>query len=154
MIRHALLPAAAALVFATAAHAAGPVWAKAPNACTVLDDATAKKLLGPTAHLTRKAQPNPNMSQCQYGSDNGIVTIMTGDWRMLHTANPTETKVAGLGNEAYTSPSGVYVRKGAIGMSVNVIVESGSFWGVAADDALAQMANAEKKVAIALLPRL
>ncbi len=79
---------------------------------------------------------------------------MTGDWRMLHTANPTETKVAGLGNEAYTSPSGVYVRKGAIGMSVNVIVESGSFWGVAADDALAQMANAEKKVAIALLPRL
>ena len=39
-------------------------------------------------------------------------------------------------------------------MNVGVIVESGEFWGNAADDALEQMSAAEKKVAAELLPHL
>jgi hypothetical protein len=149
-----LVPVAAVLSLAAPASAAGPQWAVSPNACVVMNDATAKALLGPSAHLLRKAQLNPQMSQCQYGSDNGIVTLVVGDWRMIHTANPTEKKVPGLGDEAFTSAAGVYVRKGMVGMSVNVIVQNGSFWGTAADNALAEMAAAAHKAAAALLPRL
>jgi hypothetical protein len=137
-----------------AATPAGPQWATAPNACDVLNEATAKKLLGDSAKLLRKAQDNPSLSQCQYTSANGQISIMVGDWRMIHTANPQDKPFSGLGDEAYDSPSGVYVRKGAVGMSVNVIIESGEFWGDAADNALAQMSAAEKKVAVAVLPNL
>ncbi len=125
-----------------------------PNACDVLNDAAAKQLLGDSAHLTRKAQPNPHMTQCQYTSPNGQITIMVGDWKMLHDDNPQNKVIAGLGDEAYDTPSGVDVRKGDIGMNVDVMVASGEFWGKAADDMLAQTDAAEKKVAAALLPNL
>jgi hypothetical protein len=155
-LRHAWLPAAIAVfsLAAPCAHAAAPQWVSGPNACAVLNDAAAKKLLGPSARLSRKAQPNPHMSQCQYSSTNGEITIMVGDWRMIHTANPTEKKIAGLGDEAYSTATSLYVRKGAVGMDVDVIVQSGEFWGAAADNALAQMAAAEKKTAVVLLPGL
>jgi hypothetical protein len=139
---------------APATESAGPQWATAPNACDVLTDATAKQLLGDSAKLSRKAQPNPHMSQCQYSSPNGQISIMVGDWKMVHTSNPQDKAVAGLGDEAYDSPGGLDVRKGDIGMNIVVIVQSGEFWGKAADDALAQMSAAEKKVAVALLPNL
>ncbi|HEX4533423.1 MAG TPA: hypothetical protein VH000_04260 [Rhizomicrobium sp.] len=155
-LRYALLPAAIAVfsLAAPCAHAAAPQWVSGPNACNVLNDAAAKKLLGPSAHLARKVQTNPHMSQCQYSSSNGVITIMVGDWRMIHTASPGEKKIAGLGDEAYSDPTSLYVRKGAVGMSVDVIVQSGEFWGAAADDALSQMATVEKKTAVALLPGL
>ena len=157
-LRHFALPviAASMLPLATSAPslAAAPVWVSGPNACDVLNDASARQLLGAAAKLTRKAQPNPHMSQCQYMSPNGQITIMVGDWRMVHTANPMDKPLAGLGDEAYTGPSGVYVRKGAVGMNVIVIVQSGEFWGAAADNMQDQMAAAEKKVAVALVPKL
>jgi hypothetical protein len=133
---------------------ARPHWVTTPNACDVLTDAVAKKLLGDSAHLTRRAQPNPHMSQCQYSSTNGQITIMVGDWKMIHDSNPQDKAVAGLGDEAYDTPGGLDVRKGDIGLNVGVIVESGEFWGSAADDALAQMSAAEKKVAAELLSHL
>jgi hypothetical protein len=152
-VRYALFAALALSALCVPADAAIQ-WATARNACDVLSDAEAKTLLGAAAHLTRKAQPNPHMSQCQYSSPNGVITVMTGDWRMIHTNNPMDKPVAGLGNEAYQTPGGLVVRKGAVGMTVNVIVQSGEFWGKAADDINAQMAAAERKVATALLPHL
>jgi hypothetical protein len=132
----------------------GPHFVSGPNACDVLTDAAAKHLLGDAAKLSRKAQTNPYMSQCQYTSPNGVVTIMVGDWKMIYTSSPQDKKIDGLGDEAYDTPGEIVVRKGAIGMSVNVIVSSGEFWGKAADDALARMNAAERKVAAALLPGL
>lgn len=134
--------------------AAGPQFVSGPNACDVLTDAAAKQLLGDSAKLIRKAQTNPYMSQCQYSSANGVITVMVGDWKMIHTSSPQDKPIAGLGDEAYDSPSGVEVRKGQVGLSANVIVSSGEFWGNAADNALAQMDAAERKVAAALLPNL
>ena len=169
MLRNvALLPLIAAAAFtlancgpsseskhtSTAAAPAGPQFVSGPNACDVLDDAAAKQLLGDAAKLTRKAQPNPHMSQCQYTSPNGAISIMVGDWKMIHTANPQDKPIAGLGDEAYDTPGLLVVRKGEVGMSVSVIVSSGEFWGKAADNMLAQISAAQKKVAAALLPKL
>jgi hypothetical protein len=137
-----------------AAAPAGPQFVSGPNACDVLDDAAAKQLLGDGAKQTRKAQANPYMSQCQYSSPNGQISLMVGDWKMIHTSSPQDKAIAGLGDEAYETPGELVARKGAVGMSVNVIVSSGEFWGKAADDALSQMAAARMKVATALVPKL
>jgi hypothetical protein len=165
--RIALLPLIAVAAFAladcgpssepkhtAAAAPSGPQFVSGPNACDVLDDATAKQLLGDAAKQTRKAQPNPYMSQCQYTSPNGSISIMVGDWKMIHTASPQDKATAGLGDEAYDTPGLLVVRKGEVGMSISVIVSSGEFWGKAADDALSQMSAAQKKVAEALVPKL
>lgn len=163
----ALLPLIVAAAFALAdcgpssepKHAAavvpaGPHFVSGPNACDVLDDAAAKQLLGDGAKLLRKAQPNPHMSQCQYSSPNGQISLMVGDWKMIHTSNPQDKAIAGLGDEAYDTSGMLVVRKGEVGMSVSVIVSSGEFWGKAADDALSQMSAARMKVATALVPKL
>jgi hypothetical protein len=137
-----------------AAASSGPQFVSGPNACDVLDDAAAKQLLGDGAKQIRKVQLSPQMSQCQYKSPNGAITVMVGDWKMIHTAGPQDSKIAGLGDEAYDTPGLLVVRKGEAGMSISVIVSSGEFWGKAADDALSQMSAARKKVAVALLPKL
>jgi hypothetical protein len=139
---------------ALSAAPSGPQFVSGPNACDVLDDAAAKQLLGDAAKQTRKVQTNPYMTQCQYTSPNGVITIMVGDWKMIHTSSPQDKPITGLGDEAYDTPGELVVRKGQIGMSVNVIVSSGEFWGKEADDALAQMAAAQKKVAAALVSKL
>jgi hypothetical protein len=125
-----------------------------PNACDVLSETIAKKYLGDGAQLRRKAQPNPHMSQCQYGSDKGIITVMVGPWDMIHTPTPMDKPRAGLGEEAYNGAAGLYVRKGDRGVEINVMVEAGEFWGKAADDAEAQTVAAENKVAPDLVARL
>jgi len=79
---------------------------------------------------------------------------MVDDWKMIHTANPQDKAIAGLGDEAYDTPGELVVRKGEVGMSISVIVSSGEFWGKAADDALTQMSAARKKVAATLVPKL
>ena len=116
-----------------------------PNACDVLDDAAAKQLLGDAAKQTRKAQPNPYMSQCQYTSPNGVITIMVGDWKMIYTSSPQDKAIAGLGDEAYDTPGELVVRKGEVGMSVSVIVSSGEYWGKEADDAGADVTPLRRK---------
>jgi hypothetical protein len=136
------------------AAATGAEFVSGPNACDVLDDAAAKQLLGDAAKQTRKAQLNPSMTQCQYASPNGSISIVVGDWKMVHTPNPQDKPIAGLGDEAYDTPGLLVVRKGQVGMSVSVIVASGEFWGKAADDMLAQTSAAQKKVAAALVPKL
>jgi hypothetical protein len=128
--------------------------ATAPNACDVLDAAIAKKYLGDGVQLRRKAQLNPQMTQCQYGSDKGVITVMVGPWSMIHTGNPQDKPAPGLGDEAYNGPAGLDVRKGDLGVNIGVMVMSGEFWGKAADDALDQMTAAEAKVAPDLVARL
>lgn len=132
---------------AKGASAPAPAVAAIPNACDVLSEAIAKKYLGPDAVLKRKAQPNPKMTQCQYGSDKGIITVMVGPWSMVYDASPDDKTVTGLGDEAHDSFSGLYVRKGDRGVEIDVMVASGEFWGKAADDVEAQTTAAEHKVA-------
>ena len=139
---------------ASAPAAASAAVAAIPRACDVLNDAVAKKFLGPTAVLKRDAQPNPKMTQCQYGSDNGLITIMVGPWDMVHTSNPEDKPAAGLGDEAYDAPDGLDVRKGDRGINIDVMVASGEFWGSAADAVESQTIAAEHKVAPDLLARL
>src|SRR5262249_11259430 len=83
----------------------------APRACDILSSDLARKYLGDAAVLRRDAQPNPRMTQCQWGSDKGVITIMVGPWDMVHTASPEAKPVSGLGDEAYSDFSGLEVRK-------------------------------------------
>jgi hypothetical protein len=128
--------------------------AVAPIACDVLNEAIAKKYLGDGAQLRRKAQPNPRMTQCQWGSDKGVITIMVGPWDMIHTGSMADKPQSGLGDEAYSGAGGIDVRKGDRGMNIDVMVEAGEFWGKAADDEAAKTLAAENKVAPDLLARL
>jgi len=125
----------------------------APSACNVLTEAVAKKYLGAAAQLKRKAQPNARMTQCQWGDDNGAITVEVGPWDTVYTKSG-EDKPAGFGDESYDTPSGLYMRKGAVGIGVNVIVGSGEFWGAAADNAESQTVAAEHKVAPDLIAKL
>jgi len=125
-----------------------------PNACDVLSETIAKKYLGDGTQLRRKAQPNPHESQCQWGSDKGIITVMVGPWDMVHFAAMQDKPLAGLGDEAYSGAGGLDVRKGDRGVNINVMVEAGEFWGKAADDEEAKTLAAENKVAPDLVARL
>jgi hypothetical protein len=126
----------------------------APRACDILSADLAKKYLGDAAVLRRDAQPNPRMTQCQWGSDKGVITIMVGPWDMVHTASPNAKPVSGLGDEAYSDFSGLEVRKGDRGVSINVMVEAGEFWGKAAEDEEAKTPDAEARVAPDLVAKL
>jgi hypothetical protein len=125
----------------------------APNACAVFTEAIARKYLGDAAQLKRKAQPNPRMSQCQWGDDHGAITVEVGAWDAVYTKTG-EDKPAGFGDESYDTPSGLYVRKGAVGVGINVIVASGAFWGKAGDDVETETIAAEHKVAPDLMAKL
>jgi hypothetical protein len=126
----------------------------APRACDVLSPDLARKYLGDAAALRRDAQPNPRMTQCQWGSDKGVITVMVGPWDMVHTASPNAKPVSGLGDEAWSDFSGLEVRKGARGLSINVMVEAGEFWGKAAEDEEAKTRDAEARVAPDLVAKL
>jgi hypothetical protein len=125
----------------------------APNACAVLTEEIARKYLGAAAQLKRKAQPNARMSQCQWGDDHGAITVEVGAWDTVYTKTG-EDKPAGFGDESYDTPSGLYVRKGQVGIGINVIVASGEFWGKAGDDVEAATIAAEHKVAPDLMAKL
>jgi hypothetical protein len=130
------------------------VAAAAPNACDVLTEAIAKKYLGDGAQLRRKAQPNPRVSQCQWGSDHGVITVEVGQWDSISMKTADDKVESGLGDEAFSNATGLYVRKGAIGLDINIIVASGEFWGSAADAIEAQTLAAERKVAPDLVAKL
>jgi hypothetical protein len=125
-----------------------------PNACTVLSEALAKKYLGDGAKQRQNRQQNPQMSLCQYGSDKGVITVDVGPWAMINTPTAQDKPVAGIGDEAHTGGGALYVRKGEVGMTVDVTVMSGEFWGKAADDENAKTEAAEKKVAPDLVANL
>jgi hypothetical protein len=130
------------------------VAATAAGACDILTEDVAKKYLGSGATLRRKAQPNPRMTQCQWASENGAISVMTGPWGMVYTGTSQDQSVTGLGDEAHIGPTGLFVRKGDRGLDINVIVQGGEFWGSAADDITARTAKAEKKVAPDLVAKL
>jgi hypothetical protein len=125
------------------------------RACDILTETVAKKYLGPDAALRRDAQPNPRMTQCQWGSaKGGVITVISGPWDMVYDASPKDEAVAGLGDEAHMGASGLYVRKGDHGINIDVMTESGEFWGKEADDLEARTKAAEKKVAPDLIANL
>jgi hypothetical protein len=128
--------------------------AAGPKACDILTEATAKKYLGDGAQLRRNAQPNPRVSQCQWGGDKGVITVEVGPWDSIYVKTSDDKAVSGLGDEAYSNATGLYVRKGAVGLDINVIVASGEFWGAAADSIEAQTLAAEKRVAPDLAAKL
>ncbi|HWE44858.1 MAG TPA: hypothetical protein VG407_02430 [Caulobacteraceae bacterium] len=119
----------------------------APNACGVLTETVAKKYLGAAAVLKQDAHPNPRVSLCQYASDRGAISVLSGPWEMVDSKTGQDTPVAGLGDEAHLGPIGLFVRKGDHGLSIDVITASGEFWGKAADDVTARNHAAEQKVA-------
>ena len=126
--------------------------AVAPNACGVLTKSIANKYLGASAALKQDTHPNPKMSLCQYTSDHGAITVMSGPWSMVYTkAASGDSPVPGLGDEAHLSRMGLFVRKGDHGLDIDVMTGSGEFWGKAADDELARTAAAEQKVAADLV---
>ena len=103
----------------------------------------------------RNAQPNPRMTQCQWGSaKGGVITVMSGPWDMVYMGSGKDEAVAGLGDEAHISASGLYVKKGDHGINVDIITESGAFWGKEADDLEARQKAAEKKVAPDLIANM
>jgi len=132
--------------------------AGAPRACAVLTDAIANKIVGPSAHVTRDAKPNPRETQCMYQGDRGTIDIMVGDWGTIHDSSSFfggERPVAGIGDEAYLSSMHALVaRNGSRGVSIEVSVHSGEFRGAAADRETSLDEAAAKKVAPELLARL
>ncbi len=128
---------------------------KAPQACDVLTEAIAKKYLGADAQQRQNRQQNPHMSLCQYGGKGGVITVDVGPWDMVNMSSGAKDKpVTGIGDEAHAGGAGLYVRKGKLGMTVDVMVHGGEFWGKAADDENAKTEAAEEKVAPDLVPNL
>jgi hypothetical protein len=118
----------------------------APDACSVLTEAIAKKYLGAAAQLKPQARPNPRTSQCQWADDHGAITLETGPWDTVYTKSG-EDRLAGFGDESYDTPSGLYVRVGDVGVGIHVVVGSGASWGAATDDAESPAVAAEHQVA-------
>jgi hypothetical protein len=131
----------------------------APNACKVLTPEIANSIIGPSK-LTRKAKPNPSMTQCVYtGKSGGSISILVGDWGPINEfgapgAGFKSTKVHGIGDEAYVSSSGLVARKGSYGIDVTGFAQSGTFNGAAATNEEAQAAALEEEVAKKVLPSL
>jgi hypothetical protein len=131
----------------------------APNACKVLTQQIADSVIGPSK-VTRKAQPNPSMTQCVYtGTHGGSISILVGDWGPINEfgspgAGFKSTKVHGIGDEAYVTSSGLVARKGEYGINVTGFAQSGSFSGTAAKDQEALSIALEEDVAKKVLPNL
>ncbi len=99
---------------------------------------------------TSPARRNPirimTQCQCHSTSPNGQITIMTGDWKMLHDDQSTKNKViGGTWATRFTIRRAVSTRKWAISAELSMSAYAkGEFWGKAADDMLAQT-DAKKK---------
>jgi hypothetical protein len=151
--------AAVAVAGCGASGSSGLSQTSAPNACKVLTPEIANSIIG-TSKVTRKAQPNPSMTQCVYtGKSGGSISILVGDWGPINEfgapgAGFKSTKVKGIGDEAYVSSSGLVARKGDFGINVTGFPQAGSFNGAAATNAENQAIALEEEVARKVLPNL
>jgi hypothetical protein len=118
----------------------------APDACTLLTEAIAKKYLGAAAQLKPEVHPNPRTSQCQWADDHGAITLQAGPWDTVY-AKSGEDRLAGFGDESYDTPSGLYVREGDVGVGISVIIGDGASWAAAADSGESRAVAAEHEVA-------
>jgi hypothetical protein len=122
----------------------------APHACQVLTLELVKPVIGDNANQSMSVQPNPRETHCQYKGSNGVVDAMVGEWSVIHLVNePNEQPVAGIGDAAYSSWTGLKVRKGKHGMQIEVMLTSGDS-GTKDDRQL----QAEKELAAKILPKL
>jgi hypothetical protein len=109
-----------------------------------------KPVIGDDANQSISAQPNPRETHCQYKGSNGWIDAMVGEWSVIHLVNePNEQPVSGLGDAAYTSFSGLKVRKGKHGMEIKVVLMSGD-----SSTQDARQLQAEKDLAAKMLPKL
>jgi hypothetical protein len=131
-----------------------------PNACKVLTTKIATKELGSTAKRTRKAQPNPQETQCVYTSKaGGSISLLVGNWPIIKESgggSPADKakSVSGVGDEAEVTSTDFIAKKGDNGIEISAFKASGTFSGAAATSEQKQAAKLERKIALALLPRL
>lgn len=122
----------------------------APHACQVLTLDLVKPVIGDNATKSIEAQPNPRETHCQYKGSDGWIDALVGEWSVIHlVSEPKEQSVSGLGDAAYSSFSGLKVRKGKHGMEIKVVLTSGD--SSTQDD---RQLQAEKDLATKMLPKL
>ena len=96
-----------------------------PTACALLTAPLASSVIGNPAKQTSSEKLSDYVTKCEYANGLNTVSVEAGSWGWYsHTAKGPA--VAGLGDEAYMSPSGLLVRKAGNAILVNLTV-SGDF---------------------------
>lgn len=116
----------------------------APNACDLLTPDIVKPVLGSDATNTRNIPP-----LCSYTSSTGYASAGVGSWSTIKPPLSGQQPVPGLGDEAFSFASDLYVRKGLLGLRITL--SRGLFGGPGGD---AKQNQAEQAVAQQLLPKL
>ena len=148
------LLASAAAVAPGAAQSGDFTPYKGPHACKLLTPALASSVIGKGPRLTINKTPSKFVTHCQYSTKPAFVDVKAGTWHWINPfAGSDQQRVKGLGDEAWISPQGLYVRKGDNGISVNVAIV-GTYAGVAADKVQAKEYALEKALAPKLLAGL
>lgn len=92
-----------------------------PAACALLTAPLAQSVIGAQAKQTSSEKLSDYVTTCQYRNGLDTVSVEAGSWGWYsHTAKGPA--VAGLGDEAYMSPSGLLVRKGGNAILVNLTI--------------------------------
>ncbi|HET9393867.1 MAG TPA: hypothetical protein VFO29_10170 [Candidatus Rubrimentiphilum sp.] len=92
-----------------------------PTACALLTAPLAQSVIGAQAKQTSSEKLSDYVTTCEYRNGLNTVSVEAGSWGWYsHTAKGPA--VAGIGDEAYMSPSGLLVRKGGNGILVNLTV--------------------------------
>lgn len=130
---------------ATAATAA-----KAPKACKLFTAKLAHTVLGKTVKLTINKYENPLLSQCEYNGTAGFVAVLSGPWDEIKASAANGKPIVGIGDQAISSPGGLFIRKGTVGISVDAAI-TGTFSGAAADSVEKREAATDKKLGKALV---
>lgn len=92
-----------------------------PQACTLLTAPLAQSVIGAQAKQTSSEKLSDYVTKCEYRNGLNTVSVEAGSWGWYsHTSKGPV--VAGLGDEAYMTSSGLLVRKGANGILVDLTV--------------------------------
>jgi hypothetical protein len=118
-----------------------------PKACDLLTPDIVKPVLGADATVTQNRQ-----GFCAYQSPRGFGSAQIASWSMIKPSGSAQRPVSGLGDEAVFSASDLYVRKGSVGLEIDL--SAGLFSGGTLDDSEARQGDAEKAIAQQLLPKL
>jgi hypothetical protein len=116
----------------------------APNACELLTPDIIKPVLGGDATNTQNIP-----ALCSYTSSTGYASAGVGSWSTIKPPLSGRQPVPGLGDEACSFASDLYVRKGLLGLRITL--SKGLFRGPDADT---KQIQGEQAVAQQLLPKL
>jgi hypothetical protein len=118
-----------------------------PRACDLLTPDIVKPVLGADATVTQDTR-----AFCGYTSSSGYGRVEVGSWSRIKPLGFDQRPVSGLGDEALFSASELYVRKGSVGLRIDLA--AGLFSGGPAADPETRQDEAEKAIAEQLLPKL